>query len=49
MIVQGVDISALPDQFQSAVPGRTLIIDGDGPCYVAAATVKRLDTALRNF
>lgn len=49
MIVQGVDIRALPDQFQSAVPGRTLIIDGDGPCYVAAATVKRLDTALRNF
>ena len=49
MIVQGVDISALPDQFQSTVPGRTLIIDGDGPCYVAAATVKRLDTALRNF
>ena len=49
MIVQGVDISALPDQFQSAVPGRTLIIDGDGPCYVAAATVKRLDTALRHF
>ena len=49
MIVQGVDLSALPDQFQSAVPGRTLIIDGDGPCYVAAATVKRLDTALRNF
>ena len=49
MIVQGVDLSALPDQFQSAVQGRTLIIDGDGPCYVAAATVKRLDTALRNF
>ena len=49
MIVQGIDLSALLDQFQSAVPGRTLIIDGDGPCYVAAATVKRLDTALRNF
>ena len=49
MIVQGIDTSALPDQFQSAVPGRTLIIDGDGPCYAAAATAKRLDTALRNF
>ena len=49
MIVQGVDTSALPDQFNNAVPGRTLILDGDGPCYVAAATVKRLDTALRNF
>lgn len=49
MIVQGIDTSSLPDQFQSAVPGRTLIIDGDGPCYAAAATAKRLDTALRNF
>lgn len=49
MIVQGIDTSALPDQFQSAVQGRTLIIDGDGPCYAAAATAKRLDTALRNF
>lgn len=48
-IIQGIDTSALADQFQSAVPGRTLIIDGDGPCYVAASTVKRLDTALRNF
>ena len=47
--IQGIDTSALADQFQSAVPGRTLIIDGDGPCYVAAATAKRLDTALRNF
>ena len=47
--IQGIDTSALADQFQSAVPGRTLIIDGDGPCYVASATVKRLDTALRNF
>lgn len=47
--IHGIDTSALADQFKSAVPGRTLIIDGDGPCYVAAATVKRLDTALRNF
>lgn len=49
MIIQGIDTGALPDQFGSCVPGRTLIVDGDGPCYVAAATVKRLDTALRNF
>lgn len=49
MIIQGVDTSTLPDQFQNAVPGRTLIIDGDGPCYVCAATVKRLDTALRHY
>lgn len=49
MIIHGVDTSALPDQFDNAVPGRTLIVDGDGPCYVASATAKRLDTALRHF
>lgn len=48
-IINGIDTDALPDQFENAVPGRTLILDGDGPCYVAAATAKRLDTALRNF
>lgn len=49
MRIQGVDTDTLGDQFDSAVAGRTLIIDGDGPCYVAAATVKRLDTALSRF
>lgn len=49
MIVQGVDTSTLPGQFEGAVAGRTLILDGDGPCYVASATAKRLDTAMRNF
>lgn len=49
MIVGGVDLSTLPDQFKGFVMGRTLILDGDGPCYVASATAKRLDTALRNF
>lgn len=49
MIVKGVDLSALPNQFLGCVHGRTLILDGDGPCYVASATAKRLDTALRNF
>lgn len=49
MIVQGVDLSALPDQFGGYTPGRTLILDGDGPCYVVAATVKRLDTAIRRY
>lgn len=47
--IQGINTADLPDQFNSAKPGRTLIIDGDGPCYVAAATAKRLDTALRYF
>lgn len=49
MIVGGVDLSTLPDQFKGFDMGRTLILDGDGPCYVASATAKRLDTALRNF
>lgn len=49
MIINGVDTDAVPDQFGACVVGRTLIVDGDGPCYVASATVKRLDTALRNF
>ena len=40
----GVDTSDLPDMF--AVTGtKVLILDGDGYAYMAAATVKRLDTA----
>lgn len=49
MIIQGTDLSALPNQFNSYIQGRTLILDGDGPCYVASSTAKRLDTALRYF
>lgn len=49
MIIQGVDTSELPPQFEGCVVGRTLILDGDGPAYRAAATAKRLDTALRRF
>lgn len=49
MIIQGVDTDSLGDSFGGCVAGRTLIVDGDGPCYVAAATAKRLDTAIRNF
>lgn len=49
IIVQGVDLNALPDQFGGYTPGRTLILDGDGPAYVVAATVKRLDTAIRRY
>lgn len=44
-----VDLAALPPQFESYVPGRTLILDGDGPAYRVAATVKRLDTAIRKY
>ncbi len=49
MIIRGVDTAKLPDQFHGFVQGRTLILDGDGPCYEVAATVKRLDTAVRHF
>lgn len=49
MLFRGFDLSTLPDQFHGCVAGRTLILDGDGPAYVAAATVKRLDTAVRHF
>lgn len=48
-IVCGVDVDALPDQWEGCVAGRTLILDGDGPAYVVSSTVKRLDTAVRNY
>lgn len=49
MIIGGVDTSTVTEQFSPTLTGNTLIHDGDGDCYVAAATAKRLDTALRNF
>lgn len=48
MLIHGLDVTKLAPQF-SGTRGRTVIIDGDGPCYVAAATAKRLDTALRRY
>lgn len=38
-----------PDLFEGAPPGRILLLDADGPAYVAASTVKTLDTAVRRF
>lgn len=49
MIIRGVDTLNVPDQFDTRVPGRTLILDGDFPAYKAASTVKTLPTALRRF
>lgn len=49
MIVQGVDTSLLPPQFEGHVQGRVLILDGDGPAYKVAATVKTLPTAIRRY
>lgn len=43
------DLDSLPTMFERSVQGRTLILDGDGPCYQAASTVKRLETALTRF
>lgn len=46
---RGVDFSVLADTFGGYTPGRMLILDGDGPAYRVAATVKRLDTAIRRY
>ena len=46
----GVTVETL-DKFQdpAAGSGRVLLLDGDGPCYQATATAKKLDTAMRRF
>jgi len=49
MLVCGVDTDDLGEDFGVSDSGRTLIIDGDGPAYVAAATVKTVATGLRRF
>lgn len=48
-IVSGIDLDTVPPQFEKAVPGRVLILDGDGAAYRAAATAKTLPTAVRRF
>lgn len=45
----GVKRSEIKNEFEGAVAGRTLIMDGDGPAYRAAATSARLDTAIRKY
>ena len=46
----GVDLEAdAPALFENAVPGTVLLLDADGACYRAAATVKTLETAYRRF
>ncbi|QHJ81726.1 MAG: hypothetical protein [Caudoviricetes sp.] len=42
-------LSSLPDQFNNAVSGRVLLLDGDGPAYEASATVKTLPAAIRRY
>lgn len=46
MIIQGVNLAELPPQFEQAMQGRTLILDGDGPAYAVAATTKTMPTAI---
>lgn len=50
MQIRGIDLSGLPEQLQApAVSDKVLLLDGDFMVYKAAATVKRLDTAIRRF
>jgi hypothetical protein len=49
VIVCGVDVSDLPAHYEPRKAGRTLLLDGDGPAYAAAATVKTLPTAIKRF
>ena len=52
IVIKGLDLSKVKAQMQDMSrlkAGRTLILDGDGPAYRAAATSKRLDTAVRRF
>lgn len=44
-----IDPGQLTPQFEGFKPGTTLILDGDGPAYVAASKAKTLATAIRNF
>ena len=49
MIINGVDLSQLPEQLAPQNSGKILLYDADFCVYKAAATVKRLDTAIRRF
>lgn len=47
--VHGIDLSALEPQDLKPNAGKILLYDADFCVYKAAATVKRLDTAIRRF
>lgn len=53
LVIGGINVDDLADVegegFALSKNGRTLILDGDGPAYVAAATVKTVPTGLRRF
>jgi hypothetical protein len=50
-LIQGIRVDDLGDQFAGVryKPGRTLLVDGDGPAYRASSTVAKLETAIRRF
>jgi len=45
----GIDLASLPAQLEPQSSGKVLLLDGDFLIYKAAATVKKLDTAVRRF
>lgn len=50
MIINGLDLGQLEQQLAPVIPSdKVLLLDGDFLVYKAAATVKRLDTAIRRF
>ena len=49
MNLLGVDLSSLGEQFEQTVPGRVLLLDGDGAAYRASSTAKTLPTVIKRF
>lgn len=49
-LIRGIDLSTLSAQLETPpVTDKVLLLDGDFGVYAAAATCKRLDTAIRRF
>lgn len=48
-MIDGLDPNELGDEFGGMTPGKVLILDGDGPAYQVAATVKTVPTAIRHY
>ena len=48
-VFKGIDLTEMPAFVKSPKEGRVLLLDGDAAAYRAAATVAKLDTAVRKF
>lgn len=46
---KGIDLTTMPAFVKTPQQGRVLLLDGDAAAYRAAATVSKLDTAVRKF